>query len=295
MFQVGGGNCSLCGSPNTNKSTCPCNPDVINPNYEKHPLSKICMDDKLTRQKSPPKPVVIQKSPKAPIDLSINDLISYHSYDLEDILRNEAPWGKSYDLGAFQSYSMRGLGYNPSEIISEMRKRGIDIKIGKYYAYKSKSAADPVRLQRKTSTDVKHKSLDWGELPLYNKNDPIRKKLLEKIALNIDKYLRDTYPFGEKITLNRDEWRNIFQLVLKYDYTGIPNPIIEKEIIDNLKNLGINMEPPSGLFNRSQWKYIIEIGPKVPPSKMIQYLALGLNIQEPILRAISKVNPNLRI
>lgn len=36
-MQYGGGNCSLCHSPGTNKSTCPLNPAVTNPNYEKHP------------------------------------------------------------------------------------------------------------------------------------------------------------------------------------------------------------------------------------------------------------------
>jgi len=67
MFQIGGGNCTLCGSPNTNKSTCPCNPAAVKPNYEKHPLSITCMDNKLTKQKSPPKPVVVQKSPPKPV------------------------------------------------------------------------------------------------------------------------------------------------------------------------------------------------------------------------------------
>lgn len=35
--QYGGGNCSLCGSPDTNKSTCPLNQDAKNPNPAKHP------------------------------------------------------------------------------------------------------------------------------------------------------------------------------------------------------------------------------------------------------------------
>lgn len=37
MVQIGGGNCTICGSPNTNKSTCPCNPAATKPNWEKHP------------------------------------------------------------------------------------------------------------------------------------------------------------------------------------------------------------------------------------------------------------------
>jgi len=36
QHQIGGGNCSLCKSPNTNKSNCPCNPDTTKPNFEKH-------------------------------------------------------------------------------------------------------------------------------------------------------------------------------------------------------------------------------------------------------------------
>jgi hypothetical protein len=32
--------CSLCKSPGTNKSTCPCNPKAINHDYTKHPLWK---------------------------------------------------------------------------------------------------------------------------------------------------------------------------------------------------------------------------------------------------------------
>jgi len=37
--QLGGGNCSLCGSPGTNKTTCPLNPSAANPNPKKHPLA----------------------------------------------------------------------------------------------------------------------------------------------------------------------------------------------------------------------------------------------------------------
>lgn len=36
-MQYGGGNCSLCGSPGTNKTTCPWGTGV--PNYKKHPLA----------------------------------------------------------------------------------------------------------------------------------------------------------------------------------------------------------------------------------------------------------------
>ncbi len=39
LLQHGGGNCSICGSPGTNKSTCPWNPDAGVPNHAKHPLA----------------------------------------------------------------------------------------------------------------------------------------------------------------------------------------------------------------------------------------------------------------
>jgi len=58
MFQIGGGNCSICKSPNTNKSTCPCNPDVVSPNYKKHPL---CLQK---NKKNGNKPIITKKSPK---------------------------------------------------------------------------------------------------------------------------------------------------------------------------------------------------------------------------------------
>ena len=37
IIQTGGGNCSLCGSPGTNKTTCPLNPAAVNKNHAKHP------------------------------------------------------------------------------------------------------------------------------------------------------------------------------------------------------------------------------------------------------------------
>lgn len=61
MFQIGGGNCTICGSPGTNKSTCPCNPAVINPNPAKHPLCK-----KGIAIKTSPKPISPKVSPPKP-------------------------------------------------------------------------------------------------------------------------------------------------------------------------------------------------------------------------------------
>ena len=39
QYQIGGGKCSLCGSPNTNSTTCPLNPKAVHPNPMKHPLA----------------------------------------------------------------------------------------------------------------------------------------------------------------------------------------------------------------------------------------------------------------
>jgi serine/threonine protein kinase len=39
MNQIGGGVCSLCKSPGTNKVSCPMNPDAKNPNHKTHPLA----------------------------------------------------------------------------------------------------------------------------------------------------------------------------------------------------------------------------------------------------------------
>ncbi len=54
--QYGGGNCSLCGSPGTTKSTCPLNPDAKNPNPDKHPNAS----------EAAPAPLVRASSVKAP-------------------------------------------------------------------------------------------------------------------------------------------------------------------------------------------------------------------------------------
>lgn len=51
--QIGGGNCTLCGSPGTNKSTCPLNPSATNPNAKKHPLAAQLSTTLTTSRKSP--------------------------------------------------------------------------------------------------------------------------------------------------------------------------------------------------------------------------------------------------
>ncbi len=53
--QVGGAKCSLCGSPGTNKSTCPLNPRSKNPKPAKHPLAANMMiqtPSKITKDKA---------------------------------------------------------------------------------------------------------------------------------------------------------------------------------------------------------------------------------------------------
>jgi hypothetical protein len=39
VSQIGGGTCSLCNSPGTNKTNCPLNPGAKNPNRKNHPLA----------------------------------------------------------------------------------------------------------------------------------------------------------------------------------------------------------------------------------------------------------------
>lgn len=58
--QTGGGNCSFCGAPDTNKTTCPLNPDAKNPNPLKHNVAAPAVPV----QKPKPKPVL--KAPAAP-------------------------------------------------------------------------------------------------------------------------------------------------------------------------------------------------------------------------------------
>jgi hypothetical protein len=69
--QYGGGNCSLCGSPGTTKSTCPRNPEATNPNPAKHPNASgavapaAAAPEALVRESSVKSPVVVrQKSVK---------------------------------------------------------------------------------------------------------------------------------------------------------------------------------------------------------------------------------------
>jgi hypothetical protein len=67
--QYGGGNCSLCGSPGTTKSTCPRNPDATHPNPAKHPnasgAASAAAPAALVRASSVKSPVMVrQKSVK---------------------------------------------------------------------------------------------------------------------------------------------------------------------------------------------------------------------------------------
>jgi hypothetical protein len=51
-----GGVCSLCESPGTNKSTCPLNPNSLNPNPSKHPNAE--QQSSLPKKASPKKSLV---------------------------------------------------------------------------------------------------------------------------------------------------------------------------------------------------------------------------------------------
>ena len=50
-YQMGGGGCSLCGSPCTTKTTCPDNPKAKNPNPDKHPNAKTSSSKKSSVKK----------------------------------------------------------------------------------------------------------------------------------------------------------------------------------------------------------------------------------------------------
>lgn len=54
---MGGGNCTLCGSPNTNKTTCPLNRDAAHPNPAKHPLAAAKMGKIVTEPVKVPESV----------------------------------------------------------------------------------------------------------------------------------------------------------------------------------------------------------------------------------------------
>ena len=62
--QYGGGDCSLCGSSGTNKSTCPRNPDAKNPNPAKHPNALLAAPVvvRASSVKAPAVPVVVRAS-----------------------------------------------------------------------------------------------------------------------------------------------------------------------------------------------------------------------------------------
>jgi hypothetical protein len=63
--QYGGGNCTLCGSPNTNRTNCPLNPTAANPNHAKHPLARALMAQPAPVQPAPPRaqPAPVQPAP----------------------------------------------------------------------------------------------------------------------------------------------------------------------------------------------------------------------------------------
>jgi hypothetical protein len=68
-FQVSAVKCSICGSSGTNRTTCPCNPNVTEPNYNKHPnWIKICMRGvKPSTNRDSQQPVPKMPTPKVPM------------------------------------------------------------------------------------------------------------------------------------------------------------------------------------------------------------------------------------
>jgi hypothetical protein len=80
LDQDGGVACGICRSPGTNKSTCPCNPDVKKPNFEKHPRwEEFCPNAKGTPTQpkvSPPKPQVSPPKPKVSGPCAVEDYVS---------------------------------------------------------------------------------------------------------------------------------------------------------------------------------------------------------------------------
>jgi hypothetical protein len=117
--QYGGGNCSLCGSPGTTKSTCPRNPDATNPNPAKHPnasaVAQAAAQAPLVRASSVHSPVMVrQKSVKIGdyIQDKVNTLgaASLTSEEIEYIIKVSTGLDKSSlgsDLGKF--ITLKGL------------------------------------------------------------------------------------------------------------------------------------------------------------------------------------------
>ena len=117
--QYGGGNCSLCGSPGTTKSTCPRNPDATNPNPAKHPnasaAASAAAPAPLVRASSVKSPVVVrQKSVKMSdyIQDKVNTLgaESLTNEEIEYIIKVSTGLDKS-SLGSdrFKFITLKGL------------------------------------------------------------------------------------------------------------------------------------------------------------------------------------------
>ena len=77
---VGGGNCTLCRSPGTNKSTCPLNPKAKRPNPAKHPLAQRVVKTVPKQVLPPPQLPKAAKTPKVVAKCTNN---AYGIYILE--------------------------------------------------------------------------------------------------------------------------------------------------------------------------------------------------------------------
>lgn len=71
-YQIGGGKCSLCGSANTNITTCPLNPNAARPNPMKHPLTvKGKVEQKINTVIPTPIPATIRPAIQVPTQIKI--------------------------------------------------------------------------------------------------------------------------------------------------------------------------------------------------------------------------------
>jgi len=91
--QYGGGNCSLCGSPGTTKSTCPRNPDATNPNPAKHPNASGAA---AAAAPSAPAALVRASSVKSPV------MVRQKSVKMSDLIQDKVNICWSYRRGPYQ-------------------------------------------------------------------------------------------------------------------------------------------------------------------------------------------------
>lgn len=112
--QVGAGKCSICSSPGTNSSTCPCNPNISKSkwNLDKHPLCK-----KVSGSKNPSRMFVVIYGGRDNENPGILNSASYPSYGeaISAVLNN------IYDSIKDEIMQLvEDDGYHPNEAESEV-------------------------------------------------------------------------------------------------------------------------------------------------------------------------------